>query len=156
MKAVSILSSAARIALGTILLIAGVGKLVNFNSLLNQVALYGLLPMRLVPAASYALVSAEVILGTLLILGYLCRSATLLVGCLLLSFTLAMSSVLWRKLPLEECGCGNALANLLGLGHSLSWKNVALNVGMRSVAFTLACATIPGRSMIMTTILTTT
>ena len=123
--------------LGMILLIASVGKLTDFSGMLNQVALYGLLPMRLVPAASYALVSAEIILGTLFIIGYFSRSASVLVGCLLLLFALAMSTVLWRRLPLGECGCGNILGDMLGLGHNLGWKNVALNIGMCGVAFWL-------------------
>lgn len=128
MKIVPLLITLLRVFLGAILFLAGASKMMSFRTFVGTVALYGILPMSLVAPASYLLVSAEITLGAALILGYFSRGAGLLAACLFLTFAMALAWVLWRKLPVEECGCANLLFDWLGLSTQPNWKVVFLDL----------------------------
>jgi len=112
-----------RVFLGSVLFSAGVAKMANFPLFLRYISLYDLLPPSLVTPTGYLLLSAEISIGALLIIGYFSRGAALLGGILFLTFSMALSSVIWRGLPLEDCGCENVLFKLFGA--RLDWKAVS-------------------------------
>jgi uncharacterized membrane protein YphA (DoxX/SURF4 family) len=138
MKIAPLLITLLRAFLGTILFLAGASKSTSFSTFAGDVARYGILPMSLAAPASYLLVSAEIILGATLILGYFSRGAGLLAACLFLTFAMALASALWRKLPLDECGCANILFDWLGLSARPSWKAVALDLLLWGGSFLVA------------------
>ncbi|MCD6505196.1 DoxX family membrane protein [Candidatus Poribacteria bacterium] len=117
-----------RVFLGSVLFSAGVAKIANFPLFLRYISLYDLLPPSLVTPTGYLLLSAEISIGALLIIGYFSRGAALLGGILFLTFSMALSSVIWRGLPLEDCGCENVLFKLFGA--RLDWKAVSLDMVM--------------------------
>lgn len=67
MKCTQILSMVARALVGIVLLYAGFAKLSDFEGFVTNLSLYGLMPMPIVHAVSYACVSAEMVLGMSLI-----------------------------------------------------------------------------------------
>ena len=129
----SILVTVLRIMLGAILLFAGIAKLSNFSAFVNDVASYQMLPTGMVKPISYLLVSAEITLGIALGIGYFSRGAGILTSFLFLIFAVALANVLWRELPITDCGCGNFLFSLLDvLGFPISttpnWKMVFIDI----------------------------
>lgn len=144
MKIASLLITLLRVFLGTILLLAGMAKVAEFRAFVGHVALYGILPMSLVASASYLLVSAEITLGAALIIGYFSRGAGLLAAVLFLTFAMAIASVLWRDLPVDECGCANILFDWLGGSENLSWKSVFLDLILFIGSLVVACVSQPG------------
>jgi len=133
-----------RIFLGTILFFAGVAKVTDFIGFVGLMARYDLLPMSFVTVFSYLLVSAEIIVGAALILGYFSRGAGLLAAMLFLTFAAAMASALWRALPLDECGCANILFDWFGTSVNLTWKGVFLDGLLFIGSLIVACASQPG------------
>lgn len=133
MTPLSLLITGIRIILGFILLFSGVAKLTDFSVFLIDVNAYQMLPIVLVKPVSYLLVSAEITVGMALCIGYFSRGAAMLSGFLFLIFAVALANVLWRDLPIADCGCSNFLFSLLDvLGLSVSgtpnWKIVFADV----------------------------
>ena len=127
MKIFTLLITLVRVFWGAILFFAGVAKITSFDAFVGDVARYGVLPMALTTPASYLLVSAEITVGATLMVGYFSRGAFMLAAWLFLLFAMAIASVLWRKLPLDECGCGNLLFDRLGISTHPNWKAVCLD-----------------------------
>ena len=139
----SILVTVLRIMLGAILLFAGIAKLSNFSAFVNDVASYQMLPTGMVKPISYLLVSAEITLGITLGIGYFSRGAGILTSFLFLIFAVALANVLWRELPIADCGCGNFLFSLLDvLGFPISttpnWKMVFVDTVLAGASLKIA------------------
>ena len=128
MKMTFLLITLLRVFLGSILFFAGAAKVTDFNAFVGHVAFYDLLPMSSVTVVSCLLASAEITVGAAFIFGYLSRGAGLLASLLFLTFAAAMASVLWRELPVDECGCANFLFDWLGVSENLNWKAVFLDL----------------------------
>ena len=137
----SVLITVLRVLLGVILLFAGIAKLSGFTAFALHVASYQLLPIALVKPISYLVVSAEITLGVILCIGYFSRGAGLLASLLFLLFAVAVATVLWRELPLTDCGCVNFLFNLLldrwdiSMTTAPSWQRVFGNVVLAGGSF---------------------
>ncbi len=141
----SLLVTTLRIILGAILLFAGIAKLANFNAFVTDVAGYQILPTGLAKPISYLLVSEEITLGIALSIGYFSRGAGILASFLFLIFAIALANVLWRELPVADCGCANFLFTILDfLGFSISttpnWKMVFVDIGLGVTCFGIACS----------------
>ena len=141
----SMLVTVLRIMLGAILLFAGIVKLSNFSAFVNDVASYQMLPTGMVKPISYLLVSAEITLGITLGIGYFSRGAGTLASFLFLIFAVALANVLWRELPVADCGCTNFLFTFLDfLGLSISttpnWKMVFVDIALGIASFGVACS----------------
>ena len=141
----SILVTVLRIMLGAILLFAGIAKLSNFSAFVNDVASYQMLPTGMVKPISYLLVSAEITLGITLGIGYFSRGAGILTSFLFLIFAVALANVLWRELPVADCGCTNFLFTFLDfLGLSISttpnWKMVFVDIALGIASFGVTCS----------------
>lgn len=141
MKFVPLLITLLRVCLGAILLFAGLSKVMALSIFAQHLAGYALLPMSWVLKASYLLISTEITLGVLLILGHFTQNAAMLAASLFVSFALAIASALWRNLPMDGCGCSNPLFDWLGLSEGIGWKTVALDV-----ALALGCCVMAGVS----------
>ena len=131
----SLLVTTLRIILGAILLFAGIAKLANFSAYVTDVAGYQILPTGLAKPISYLLVSAEITLGIALSIGYFSRGTGILASFLFLIFAVALVNVLWRELPVADCGCTNFLFTFLDfLGLSISttpnWKMVFVDIAL--------------------------
>ncbi len=138
MKLRSFWFTSVRLFIGVILLVAGVTKVTDFGAFIRQVALYDLVPIWVVSPASHLIVSAEITGGILLILGYYTRGAVLLSAGLFSVFIVALLSAQWRALPIDECGCGNFLFDLLGVESSLGWKPVLFDLVLLAGSFLIA------------------
>ncbi len=133
MKILLILVTLLRVILGAILLFAGITKLMGFSIFTTNVDSYQMLPIGLVKPVSYLIVSAEITLGIVLIIGYFSRGAGILSMFLFLVFAVALTNALLRELTITDCGCGNFLFSLLDLmGLTISnepnWKIVFVDI----------------------------
>lgn len=133
MKNPLVLVTLLRVVLGAILLFAGITKLMSFSIFTINVDSYQMLPIGLVKPISYLIVSAEITLGIVLIIGYFSRGAGILSMFLFLVFAIALTNALLRELTITDCGCGNFLFSLLDLlGLTISnepnWKIVFADI----------------------------
>lgn len=113
MKIPLILVTLLRVVLGAILLFAGITKLMGFSAFATNLSSYQMLPIALVKPMSYLIVSGEITLGIVLIIGYFSRGAGILSMLLFLIFAVVLTYVLLRELAITDCGCGNFLISLL-------------------------------------------
>lgn len=135
-----------RISLGTILLLAGISKLGNFNSFVINVSGYQLLPIELLKPMCYLIVSAEITLGIGLCVGYFSHGAAILSLILFLVFAIALINVLLRKLFVIDCSCANYLFSLfdrLGFSNTMTpnWMMVFTDIILAGISFGLAYST---------------
>lgn len=142
---ISLLLTALRVVIGTVLLFSGIAKLASFSVFVNAVFSYQMLPMLLVKPLCYLMVSAEVALGLAISVGYFTRGASLLASSLFLIFAIALISVLLRKLPVMDCGCANYLFSVLDFfGLSVSsepnWKIVFADILLAVLSLGFACS----------------
>ena len=136
----SILITCLRILLGAILLFSGIAKLSNFSAFFITVDSYQMLSSGSIKPISYLLISAEITLGVVLIIGYFSKGACLLSTSLFLIFAFALANVVWKQLPIADCGCGNflfSLLDMLGLQISTSpnWRTVFMDVVLAAISF---------------------
>ncbi len=139
MTILSMLITCLRILLGAILLFAGIAKLSNFGAFIINVDSYQMLPLGFVRPISYLLVSAEITLGVVLIVGYFSRGACILSSFIFLIFAVALANVILKKLPISDCGCGNFLFSLLDIiGFQIttvSWRTVLMDIILATVSY---------------------
>ncbi len=119
---------AARLFVGVLLLVSGAGKLANRSEFLEIAAAYKLLPKRALPAFSYALPTAEVITGVMVLLGVFTPIPTYVACGLFLLFIFAMTVNLLRGANDTPCGC------FAGRLEKISWFIVLRNVTLCSLA----------------------
>jgi uncharacterized membrane protein YphA (DoxX/SURF4 family) len=135
----------ARVVGGGALLVAGVMKLYGDPlAFALSTQSFKLFPDAIIPPMAYFVPSLEIVLGVTLLLGVWGRQSALLAFGLFAAFTLALSSVLLRGLPVD-CGC---FGDLFG-GSNVSWLTILRNsiflIATGSVAlfgtglFALAC-----------------
>ena len=118
-----------RVLLGSVLVITGIGKLLNHRTFVLIVRSYKLVPAASVGALCWLLPLAEVTLGTLLFSGRLLPWAAIGAGILFVVFSLAMSISLVRGERDKPCGCcGNAKVGRIG------WHLVLRNLGLIGMA----------------------
>ena len=133
MKIPLLLVTVLRIVLGAILLFAGITKLMGFSTFATNVGSYQMLPIGLVKPISYLIVSGEITLGIVLIIGYFSRGAGILSMLLFLIFAVVLTNALLRELTITDCGCGNFLLSLLKLlgltvSNEPNWKIVFVDI----------------------------
>lgn len=98
------LSTAARLILGGVLLVAGSLKVIDPQSSVAAVRAYELVPGWLERPIGWGLPFLELGLGLLLIAGLLTRQAAVVAGLLIVVFLIAVVSAAARGLSLD-CGC---------------------------------------------------
>lgn len=145
----SMLITCLRILIGAILFFAGISKISNFGAFVINVDSYQMLPTGFVKPISYLLVSTEITVGTVLIIGYFSKGASTLAAFLFMIFAVALTNVVWRKLPITDCGCDNflfSLLDMLGLQISttVNWKTVFMDIVLAAVSFGIAISSHQG------------
>jgi putative oxidoreductase len=100
----------ARLALGTLFVFAGATKAYDPGAFAIQIERFNLIPWFPAALASVYLPWLEILVGGLLIVKRYEKGALLLIGFLLLVFTIALASATFRGLGID-CGCfGKAFA----------------------------------------------
>lgn len=97
-------STAARLVLGAVFLVAGALKVIDPQSSVAAVRAYRLLPSPLATIVGWGLPFAEIALGVLLLVGIATRLVALASAVLLLVFVAAVISAAARGLSID-CGC---------------------------------------------------
>jgi len=97
-------STAARLVLGGVFLVAGGLKIIDPQSSVGAVRAYRLLPSSLATIVGWGLPFAEVALGVLLLAGIATRGVAAASAILLLIFIAAVASAAARGLSID-CGC---------------------------------------------------
>ncbi|MGD8214457.1 DoxX family protein [Aestuariimicrobium sp. Y1814] len=94
----------ARLVLGGSLFIAGLTKIGNLELSVQSVRAYQLLPYDLAKWVGYALPPFEIILGLMIMAGFLTRWTSLLGSLLMVAFIIGIASAWARGLTID-CGC---------------------------------------------------
>ena len=97
-------STAMRLVLGVVLLVAGAAKVIDPQASVAAVRAYELLPGGLVTVVGWGLPFLELVLGVLLLVGIAVRPAALATAVLLAVFVAAVVSAAARGLSID-CGC---------------------------------------------------
>jgi uncharacterized membrane protein YphA (DoxX/SURF4 family) len=98
------LTTVARVALGAVMLVAGLLKIVNPDEAVRAVQAYQILGHGGSQVVGYATPIVEIILGILLLLGLFTRISAILVGVMMIVYIVAVSSAWARGLSID-CGC---------------------------------------------------
>ena len=136
---VSVLVLVARVAIGLLLIVAGVLKAHDGpNATALSIAGYRILPSVLVKLLGIALPYLEIFLGGYLVLGLFTRVAGWIASAQFVVFAIAVGSLVVRNIP-ADCGC---------FGSSVptppTWGHVAADVALAAIAACVA-AFGPGR-----------
>ena len=94
----------ARLALGGVLVVAGLLKVAQPETSARAVRAYQLLPFDLAGYVGYALPALEIAVGVLLVLGLFTRGSAIVGGVLMVAFTIGIASAWARGLSID-CGC---------------------------------------------------
>jgi uncharacterized membrane protein YphA (DoxX/SURF4 family) len=94
----------ARLALGGVMLVAGLLKVTKPEVSARAVQAYQILPFDVATYVGYGLPVLEVVLGTLLVLGLFTRAGAAVSGVLLVAFIIGIASAWARGLNID-CGC---------------------------------------------------
>jgi uncharacterized membrane protein YphA (DoxX/SURF4 family) len=135
---VAYLTFAVRIAIGVLLIVAGVLKAHDGPAATaTSIAGYRMLPASLVAPLGVALPYVEILLGAYLVIGLFTRVAAWLAAAQFAIFSIAVGSLVVRGIP-ADCGC---------FGSSIptppTWGHVALDVALAALAVVVA-VTAPG------------
>jgi uncharacterized membrane protein YphA (DoxX/SURF4 family) len=132
-----IITLAARLLLGGVLLAAGGLKLSMPTDSASAVAAYKILPANLAHLVGYALPWLEVAIALLLIIGIMVRPAAVVGGAIMIVFTAAIASV-WARGLLIDCGCfggGGALdPSLAAQVHRTYFIEIMRDLGLALTA----------------------
>jgi uncharacterized membrane protein YphA (DoxX/SURF4 family) len=126
------LSTAARMVLGAVLIVAGVLKVGSPPTSEQAVRAYQLLPDGLARLVGWGLPFVEIAVGVLLVLGLFTRIVAATAGVLMVAFIAAVASAAARGLSID-CGCfggGGAVAP----GQTGYGSEIARDVGLLILA----------------------
>lgn len=122
---VSVLLLLGRLAAGGAFVLAGYLKLLDpFRfMLIIQAFDFGWVPKSLIPYAAYAIPWTEVVVGSLLVLGYWARPAAAITGVIYVFFTGILLALVASGAD-AECGCFGGLWGL----DSVGWMSILRNL----------------------------
>ncbi len=118
----------ARLALGVVFLVSGLGKVFQREQTISDVIAYDILPRPLARVYGTLLPWGELTLATLLFLGLWTQLAALALGLLLMSFAIAVSANLIRGRDMS-CGCFGSVAK-----EKLGWPTLGRIVVLLALA----------------------
>jgi uncharacterized membrane protein YphA (DoxX/SURF4 family) len=98
------LSTAARLLLGVVWLVAGASKITDLDASVRAVRAYRLLPETAAQVVGAGLPVVELLLGALLVVGVAVRAVALVSAVLMLAFVVGIASAWARGLRID-CGC---------------------------------------------------
>jgi len=121
----NLLYSMLRIGLGLLFIYASLDKIWNPGLFAGSIANYKLLPLPLLQVSAITLPWLELLSGTALVANVHRRTANLLIGGMLIIFTLAIVSALFRGLDFN-CGCFNLSSENSNIGILKVLQNLGL------------------------------
>lgn len=102
-----------RLLVGGVFLVFGAVKLYEPHTIfMEAIASYQMVPESVIPIFAYTVLIAEVVLGTLLIVGLFTHIAAIGIAGLLVMFLVAIGQGMIRGLDLADCGCSGSLLRL--------------------------------------------
>lgn len=131
------LATAARLALGTVWVVAGLLKIGDPAASVRAVRAYRLLPEPAVQIVGSGLPAAELVLGVLLLIGLGVRTGAVLSALLLAAFVVGIAAAWGRGLRID-CGCFGS-GGELGPGQEPTYGlELARDAGLLALAGLLA------------------
>ncbi|MBU1002959.1 MAG: DoxX family membrane protein [Proteobacteria bacterium] len=121
------LALAFRLYLGGLFIYASVYKIQYPAEFAEVIAGYQMIPYWLVKTIAVLMPWVELVTGLLLVIGVRSKSAVLVIGGMLVMFTLALGYVLIADIPIG-CGCFTSLED------EVSWKTVVRDLTWLSMA----------------------
>jgi uncharacterized membrane protein YphA (DoxX/SURF4 family) len=118
----------ARLVTGGVWIVAGVLKLPDPAGSVRAVRAYELLPEAVVPTVGYLLPALEVVVGLLLVLGLLTRTAAVVSSVLFVAFVVGIASAWARGLQID-CGCFGGGGFEAGADEDYPWE-IARDAGL--------------------------
>lgn len=125
-------STAARLALGSVLLVAGALKVADPQASVAAVRAYELLPAGAATVVGWGLPFVEVLLGLVLLAGIAVRPAAAAAAGLLAVFVAAVASAAARGLSID-CGCFGS-GGPVPAGQTAYGAEIARDVGLLALA----------------------
>lgn len=122
------LQTASRLLIGGILVFGAVGKLLEFDWFVDVLRKYELAPDRWQRAMAATVVALEIVVGLVLLLGFVQPWAAFAATGLFAVFTAAVVVNL-RRGRFTDCGC-----NGFHKGQRIGWHLVSRNVGLMGLA----------------------
>lgn len=101
---------ALRVSMGLVFVVSGTMKAIEPRSFIGTIQAFDLIPDPLVPFTAFTVVTGELFLGTLLLLGIAHRAAGTALIAVLMLFSAAIISALVRGIELS-CGCFGAASD---------------------------------------------
>lgn len=132
----SYLSFVFRIIIGGIFLISGLAKISDPIRFMLTLREFRLFPEIIIPFTAIYLPWLEFILGLFVLVGIMHRTASLILSGIIVSFTLAIASVIIRGFEID-CGCFGLLADMLKLPDMADYKAVIRNVIFLGTCFVI-------------------
>ena len=120
----------ARLYLGLIFVTASWHKLIEPGAFAIDIATYQILPLALVNFMAIVLPWVEMAAGLMLIAGFRTRAAALLVGGMMLMFTVAIAVAVGKGLDMS-CGC---FASQGAAEDPISWRTILRDAGWLGLA----------------------
>ncbi len=118
-----------RIGLGVLFVYASLDKIWNPGLFAKNIANYRILPLPLLHITAIILPWLELLCGLALIINRFKRTANILIGSMLLFFTLAIFSAMARGLDIN-CGCFDQKSDVV----NLSSVKILENLGMLTIS----------------------
>jgi uncharacterized membrane protein YphA (DoxX/SURF4 family) len=116
----ALLALAARLYLGAIFVLASWHKIADPGAFAVDIATYQILPLVLVNPMAIVLPWVEMVAGLMLIVGFRTRAAALLIGAMMLMFTVAIAVAVSKGLDMS-CGC---FASQGTAEDPISWRTI--------------------------------
>jgi hypothetical protein len=131
-----------RLILGGIFIFAGFAKIHNISALVTEINEYQILPPTLASMYGHILPYAEIIIGTLLVLGIILRITTVTASLMLISFTVSKIVAMILNLNIKTCDCFGIARPLLST-QSLAIDLVMLLLAAQIIVFRKELFSIP-------------
>ena len=126
----ALLALAARLYLGAIFVLASWHKIADPGAFAVDIATYQILPLALINPMAIVLPWVEMAAGLMLIAGFRTRAAALLVGGMMLMFTVAIAVAVGKGLDMS-CGC---FASQGASEDPISWRTIVRDAGWLCLA----------------------
>jgi putative oxidoreductase len=119
-----IVSILARVILGGMFILAGMGKIADPSQFAKEIANYDILPLLFINISAIALPWIEVVIGIFLIAGLRLRANATITGLMLIVFIVAVGIAMIKGLDIN-CGCHSQM-----IDQKVGFTKIAENSGL--------------------------
>lgn len=121
-----------RLGLAAVALWAGLAKVTDLDQSVIAVSAFRVLPDSLIDVVAYGLPIFEVLLGLLLLVGLMTRYASIVMGLLMLAFTIGIAQAWIRGFSID-CGCFGG-GGEVAAGQTAYLQEILRDLGLAAVA----------------------